>query len=799
MRSNQCANWGWSQSGQDTAIRSSTFLGMRALQWTQAAVLLCIMSRMTWSDDAGLDSFFLERVAPILERHCLACHNDADKKGSISFQSYASLEVSGAVLPGDAEESPLLLAVSPMDGEPAMPKDRPPLSADEIKTLRVWIDRGANWPNEYVLKQPSVSDFDWWSFHPLKTPEIPVIDHDWVRTPIDAFILKKLLDRNWTPNPETDRRTLLRRVTYDLIGLPPTYEEVQAFLNDPDPQAYEKVVDRLLASPRYGERWAQHWLDIVKYADTCGYDKDKLRLNAWPYRDYVIRSLNTDKPYSQFVREQVAGDVLYPGNSEAIVALGFIAAGPWDFIGHVEVPESKIDGKVARNLDRDDMVSNTINTFCSLTVQCARCHHHKFDPITQEDYYGLQAVFAAVDRAERPYAKDEQIERRRAELAQEIAERRARAASLTDEAARAKEQAEIEARENELKNLPEGKLVYAAASHFRAEGNFQPTEGKLRSIFVLHRGEVQQPGAPAIPGFLPLRLDDDCRISDAADDAARRAALANWLTDRDHPLVWRSIVNRVWQYHFGTGIVATPNDFGRMGSLPSHLELLNWLACSFRDGEQSIKDLHRMIVTSSVYRQSSAWNSVYARSDAGNQFLWRMPRRRLDAEEIRDSMLAASGSLNLQMYGPGFYLFELEKTEHSPHYEYHKFDPGNTQSHRRSIYRFVVRSQPDPWMTVLDCADSSQSTPKRNETLTSLQALALLNSPFTVEVARRLAERVELAAPDADGRMIKAFEWLLQRKPSDDEIDLLRDYANKHGMVNLCRFLWNINEFVYVD
>jgi hypothetical protein len=357
----------------------------------------------------------------------------------------------------------------------------------------------------------------------------------------------------------------------------------------------------------------------------------------------------------------------------------------------------------------------------------------------------------------------------------------------------------IDDAQRQLKELPQGRMVYAAATDFPAQGNFKPTRGQLRPIHVLQRGNVQQPGEVAIPQLLPLSKEADGQLDLAADERQRRAALARWLTRDDHPLVWRSIVNRVWQYHFSQGIVTTPNDFGRMGGKPSHPELLDWLAVEFRDGGGSLKALHRLIVTSSVYRQSSRFDRANAERDEGNRYLWRMDRRRLSAEEIRDSILAVSGALDRQMGGPGFYLFELEKPEHSPHYEYHKFDPSDPASHRRSIYRFIVRSQPDPWMTTLDCADSSQSTPTRNETLTSLQALSLLNNRFNLVMAARFADRLENEARELPQQIDRAVMLTLQRKPTEQERAELAEYARAHGLANMCRMLFNLSEFLYLD
>ena len=993
------------------------------------SLLIPVVVCLAWPPETAADDLFRDQVAPLLQKHCLGCHNDRDEKGGFSLQTRSGMLDSGHVIPARSADSYLVELITPVDGQAGMPPSGPSLAPSEIAALVHWIDQGAHWPDGTRLELPAAPDHNWWSWQPVRQPPVPPHeDNPWIRTPIDAFVLQRLQQHGLTPAPRADRRTLIRRLYFDLLGLPPTPAEVEAFVNDPDPDAWSRLVNRLLESPHYGEHWARHWLDVVQYADTCGYDKDKLRPHAWPYRDYVIRSLNHDKPWSRFVQEQIAGDFLFPDQPDSVIALGFIAAGPWDFIGHVEVAESKIDGQVARNLDRDNMLGNTLNTFCSLTVQCARCHDHKFDPLTMEDYYALQAVFAAVDRAEREYDLEPDTGRQRrqwqeqlelldaeqkridaditavggnglAELDQAIIRLQAntdghpvrqtprygwhsRIAATADtekqvalhfappvaartirirpchdefagigsgfgfplrfrlrmrdatgqwhtlldqsgadyanpglrpvtvaipgdstvaevriEATRLMERsgdyifalAEVEildqqqhnltasarlsatdsieapqrwglenltdgnwpqrepdptqregfpvafdsleeaiaerdrrwtelqtpqqqqrleqirlAREatrQQLRSLPRPNRVYAAATRFEPEGHFHPTRGVARPIHVLRRGDVRQPGKRIGPALLSLGPDQPARTLDPQwPEARHRAELAGWLTRPDHPLVWRSIVNRVWQYHFGTGLVATPNDFGRMGSRPTHPHLLDWLAVEFRDNGQSLKQLHRLIVTSNTYCQSSEFrNREAVRQDSENRLLWRMNRRRLSAESIRDSILAISGALDLTPGGPGFYLFALEKTEHSPHYEYHKFDPADPATHRRSIYRFVVRSQPDPWMTTLDCADSSQSTPLRSETLTALQALSLLNSPFILEMANRFAERLESSQPDRDHQVQEAFQLVLQRPPDPQERSEMVAFAGQHGLPALARVLFNLNEFVYID
>ena len=862
-----------------------------------------------------------------------------------------------------------------------------------------------------------------WSIQPLHRPEVPTLENSSSVQrihPVDAFIRSTLASRHLSPAAEAPRRTLIRRAFFDLTGLPPAPKEVEAFIADPNEQAYERLVDQLLASPRYGERWARHWLDVVHFGETHGYDKDKSRPNAWPYRDYVIRSFNDDKPYARFVQEQIAGDALFPFTRDGIEALGFIAAGPWDFIGHEEVSETKIDGRIARHLDRDDMVANTMQTFVSLTVQCAQCHDHKFDPITQEDYYSLQAVFAAVDRTNKRYDLDPDVARKRQELEQGLKQLAARKAqrvlsvesraadaftaldrqikdagskmksadafgyhsaietqqdsnkwvqvdlgashaidrvilhacqddfngigegfgfplrfrveasddatfqsqvrtlsdrstedqanpklspwviegkgfkarfvrvtatklalrqndfifalaelevtsatthnvargalvtaldsveapirwqksNLTDGSyagqtaggadtvaalqkqrtelwnrhisedelrSETKDAEEYAARKGEADTLPEQRMAYVAAVH-RGAGNFLGTggqEGKPRVIRILNRGDVQKPGREVTPGavqalaFRPGRFE----LATNHNEFERRAALARWITDPANPLTWRSMANRVWQYHFGQGLVDTPGDFGRMGGKPSHPELLDWLACELRDDPgQSLKRLHRILMTSATYRQaSSAVSEVGQQQDSGNRLLWRMSRRKLEAEAIRDSVIFVAGKLDLSMGGPSFQDFVIEKPEHSPHYEYRLHDPEDPKSHRRSVYRFLVRSQQQPFMTTLDCADPSMQVGKRNEGVSPLQALAVLNNALVLSMSRHFAEKLEATSGDLRARVAGAFYEALGRPADADELSRLVSFASEYGLANFCRVLFNLNEFAFAD
>lgn len=973
---------------------------------------------------------FVADIQPIFQAACVQCHGEEKQRGDYRLDARSIALIGGSahapnIVPGRSAESPLIRFVSGIDPDIKMPPKGDPLTPHQIGLLRRWIDDGAAWPDSASIDLADKAD--WWSLKPPVKPDVPPLPPGG-RNPIDAWIAAALAEHGLTQAPEAGARTLIRRLYFDLTGLPPSPEAVDAFVRQwettPDRESlYRTLVDSLLASPRYGERWARHWLDVVHYGETHGFDKDQPRPNAWPYRDYVIRSFNEDKPYARFVQEQIAGDVLFPGTAAGITALGFIAAGPWDLIGHAEVPESKIDGKIARHLDRDDMISNTIGTFNAMTVHCAQCHDHKYDPISAEDYYSLQSVFAALDRTDRPYDNDPAVASRRADLlasqsdlktrlhsataearesagdsltsiekaiadldqpaappptqgwhsqlepsdtvtkwvqvdlgaraslrrvvlrpchddfndigagfgfpvrfkveaaddpkfaegvqtiadhttedfanpgitpvawdvalrarhlrvtattlasrkdnfmfalaelevidpagkniargkpvtsldsiesrgawsrahlvdrhfpkpaataVQDIPQARARLqearrlvlhAFIGEEAARALDdlEAALAKVDTELASLPEPALVYAGAIH-RGSGSFAGTGasgGRPRPVTVLARGDVRRPGRAATPGAiagipnLPARFD----LPADAPEGERRAALARWITDQNHPLTWRTIVNRVWHYHFGRGIVDTPNDFGRMGGLPTHPELLDWLAVTFRDDYHgSLKDLHRLIVTSATYRQeSTVANEAAAGLDSGNTLLWRQNRRKLEAEAVRDSVLAVAGKLDLTMGGPSFQDFVIERPEHSPHYQYHLADPENPALHRRSVYRFLVRSQQQPWMAALDCADPSMMVEKRNQTITPLQALAQLNNQIMVAMARHFAERAAQAGPDPADQITLAFRLALQRDPAAAERDSLVAYANAHGLPNACRVLINLNEFNFVD
>jgi len=999
----------------------------------------CFAASAYAGDSSPVSIDFDRDIQPILASRCLKCHGNSPEAGlNLTELAKATAELpSGerAIVPGDIHASALVSRITASNPDLRMPPEGAPLTAHEIERLKAWIRSGANWPAN-------------WAYRPLTRPEVPPVElpgyPNWNHNPIDAFVLAELKTRGLTPSPVAEKRILLRRVYLDLTGLPPTPEELAAFLADDSPKAYAKVVDKLLASPHFGERWARHWMDVVHFAETHGQDQDRPREHAWPYRDYLIQSFNADKPFGRFVMEQIAGDVLFPNDPQAIVATGFLASGPWDESSLRDIREDSLDREIARYLDRDDIVTTVMSTFASSTVHCARCHDHKFDPIKQDEYYALQAVFAATDKGNRPYDNDPQVVSKRLELTSALAELPARLMAKDKTLLTAELQTEVAAWEKALANttiawqtakidvsrsesatsfktlddgsllaegaapdkdvyqlrtqtgrkritgvrldllthdslplkgpgrqgngnlhlseirislvqpgdveqttpvallnakadfnqagwevdkaldgnlasawgiypqvgmphhalvafekpiesevpitlfvelhqlhgashtigrllvstcdseqitapdqtvlpadistilqtpaadrteqehitlsgeylknkwtrelslLPTKKLIYCGSNKFETDGSHRPAANP-RKVFVLERGDFQRPGIEAIPGALNLIpvLPGTFQLVDANNEGERRAALARWLTDERNVLVWRSIANRIWHYHFGKGLVDTPNDFGRMGSAPSHPGLLDWLATELISKGGSLKSLHRAIVTSETYCQTSSHNETYAAIDADNRYLWRMNRQRLDAESIRDAMLLISGRLNRSQGGPSVRQFVQRPGVHvTPVVDYQNFDPADPANYRRSVYRFIFRTIPDPFMDAMDCPDASQLTPKRTESLTALQALAMLNDKMVVRLSEQVAERVGQLAVQSTStpsqstsgvgtehvtQVVVAYRLLLGREPTESEATVVSTYAKKHGWASACRFLLNTNEFMFVD
>jgi mono/diheme cytochrome c family protein len=993
--------------------RSKHWLSVRGV-WLRLVAAWVLMALT--ASGAGPD--FAREVRPILERSCFGCHGPEKQKSGYRLDIRESALKGGdsgkaAVVPHNAKASPLIRYVSGEDAEIVMPPAKsevPKLTTAEVATLRAWIEAGPAWPDEFA----GTSDAGKlnWAWQPLMRPPVPAKRGN----PIDAFIQQKL--GSLKAAPEADRRTLIRRLYFDLHGLPPSPEEVEAFVRDRDPQAYEKLVDRLLASPRFGERWARHWLDAIHFADTHGFEHDLMRTNAWRYRDYVIESFNRDTRWPRFIREQLAADVFYPEEPRLTVALGFIAAGPWDQSTAQTAP------KTFDYLDRDDMVTQTMSTFASATVHCARCHDHKFDPISQEDYFALQAVFAGVGKGDVAYDEDpaRQRERKRwrqllaavetndrtvllaaenatlvanweatrpaearwetvrpevfvtagaatlritndgaiyaegprpetdtytltvtpnlpavtairlevlpddslpkkgpgravngnlhltefeaqvfepgAKEGKKITMRRAtadfdqtgwtishaldgnektawgihpregeahmavfelekklalmpgsrltiqlkqlhggghligkfRLAITGDDPAGASvlPAAVAEARavplpqrseaqrlalaahalravaENELGKLPPPLRVFAGGPDFTAlpGGYAYKPWREPKVVNVLKRGEISKPGEAAVPGALSAltNLTGRFELKSPNDEASRRAALADWLAAPENPLTWRSIVNRTWALHFGRGLADSPNDLGKMGSTPTHPELLDWLACEFRDGGGSLKALHRLIVTSAVYRRSGQANNSALARDPDNRLLWRRTAQRVDAESYRDAVLAVSGRLDLTMGGPGVQQFKLGKPiQLTPSVDYAPYDWDSPGGCRRSIYRFVYRGLQDPFMDALDFPDAAQLAPARPFSASALQALALLNNDFVLHHSGHFATRLEQAGATPKERIHHAFRLTFQREPTTSERKEFTAYAEKHGWAAMARVLFNSNEFLFTD
>ena len=721
-------------------------------------------------DDNAVD--FEKQIRPILERHCVKCHGATSQKSNLRLDARHAAFKGGDNGPvinvGKSSASELLRRVTSSVPDDRMPPEKPPLDAGDIDLLRRWIDSGADWPEaDYDRAANHDARLDHWAWQPLTHPVPPEQSDEpagLVLSEIDRFILSKLNEQQLSLSPEADRRTLIRRLSFDLLGLPPTPEEIDAFMSETDPRAVEVLVDRMLASPHYGERWAGHWLDVAHYADTHGFERDQRRDNAWRYRDWVIRALNSDQPYDQFLRDQIAGDVLRPDDPDAVAATGFLAAGPWDFVGQAETP-SPVLKRQARADDLDDMVTQVMTAACGVTINCARCHDHKLDPISQREYYSLWAVFAGVKRGDRILPANEQ---------QQLSEQR---------------------------NIPEQELPTAVKIY--AVTTEQPP-----AISVLLRGDPEQSGEVVTPGTISCLSLPASFGSDDLTEAQRRIALADWLVSPQNPLTVRVIVNRLWHHHFGIGLVDTPSDFGLGGGMPSHPELLDWLAGRFQQEGWSLKSIHRLICLSATYRQTSSrkpqphnpTRETLQRAsavDAGNRLLWRQNPRRLDAESLRDSVLKVSGKLETQMFGPGYRDFDYRE-EYAPVYTYITADAPELW--RRSVYRFIVRTTPNPFLTTLDCPNASNLTPTRNITTTALQSLALLNNEFMLKQAEYFGVRLA-TNPDStvNEQVRQAFRLAFGRDPSSAEATVGVTFLESAGAAEFCRTLLNANEFVYID
>ena len=915
---------------------------------------------------------FVRDIRPLLDRSCAGCHSGEEAKSGLRLDIRAEAFRGGdghgaAIVPGKAAESVLVRFARGDEPEMQMPPadaNVPALSPEEVAILAAWIDAGAPWP-EGIDRASLVDRRDHWAFHGVVRPAPPAVrDERWPRNDLDRFILARLETEGLLPSPDADRARWLRRLSLDLTGLPPTPEEIDAFLADEAPNAQERVVDRLLASPRYGERMAQHWLDVVRYADTHGYEVNTERANAWPYRDWVVAAFNADMPYDTFVRRQLAGDA-----DRDDAATGFLVTAAVLLPGQIGADDAS--KRLARQDALNDILINTGESFLGLSIGCARCHDHKFDPLSLRDYHALQAVFTGVTYEDRELRSAEADARRaeiashRAAIASLDAARTARAPLVGNGSPRASVSPrlnvdrivprratrvrftilatnslepcidELEVFDAEGRNvalasagatvissgdnvapgrheLPfvhdglEGnerswmsnttgggwvEITFAApvmvdrivwardrkgvytdrtAIEYRIEladgadvpleqvadasdrqpfGASAPTQApadgsapadglseedraalagidaeKTRltariaeidrglTVFagrfsspeparVLHRGDPEQPGDEVGPRS-PLAFDDrlpPLALPTDAPEQARRMALADWIVHPANPLAARVIANRVWQWHFGTGLVETSSDFGRSGALPSHPELLDWLAADLVAHGWSLKKLHRSIVLSATYRQGDAMTAEGLAKDSGNRLLWRYPSRRLEAEGIRDSMLAVGGLLDLSMGGRGFDLFRSRGGLNG-------FPPVETFSGdglKRMIYAHKVRMEKESVFGAFDCPDAGQTMARRRQSTTPIQALNLINSPFTIQVAEAFAARVDRETATGDGSRVerqvkRAVRLALGREPTAEELVDSVVLVGDHSLVAFCRLLLNTGDFVTI-
>jgi cytochrome c553 len=833
----------------------------------QVACLVMLGTVPGWAQPESVSSsetedgveFFEQQVRPILEAKCWSCHGPEKQRGGLRLDHPELLKKGGDLGPAVSLETPadsqLLRAINYEDLE--MPPSGK-LNAEQIAVLTKWVELGVPWtPGVAIVEaheedqSAAVEATDHWAYQPLQPVAVPqVMQQNWVRNPIDAFLLARLELDGMTPNPPASHRTLLRRLYYDLLGLPPTKEELERFESQSSIDAYDRLVDELLARPEYGEKWGRHWLDLVRYAETNGYERDGNKPNAWRYRDYVVRSFNEGKPYDRFVLEQLAGDELPDRSHDSLIATGYHRLGIWD--------DEPADPDQAFYDSLDDVLSTTTTVFLATTVGCARCHDHKIDPIPQRDYYSMLAFFhntynniqqlefkksAFSLNTQRPIATDaELIEHRarrelhRAELEQvtrELAELEEKVVATLSNAEREDARDErvrrylIEQRvesvlepqqleryrwlNDELKQLktrdvPPLPQALAIAENGR---NAPPTH-------VLVRGNAHAPGDPVEPGFLSVL--GDLVPSPSLDPApegiqssGRRLAFAEWMVSENHPLTARVIVNRVWQHHFGRGLVRSTSDFGKAGDVPTHPELLDYLATELIRRGWDLKWLHQSILRSQAYRMSSADDRDNLQKDPLNDRFWRMDMRRLTAEEVRDTLLLVTGQLNREMGGPSVYTKipdSVLQTASRPDAAWgHSTDAERA---RRTVYTFVKRSINDPLMVSFDAADKDSSCPVRFATTVPTQSLTTLNGALFHEHAELLAERVrQQCGNDLRGQTRGALEITLGRGATDQEVDrgveLLESWQKQDGaspersLHYFCLLCLNLNEFVYLD
>ncbi len=797
---------------------------------------------------------FVKNVRPLLEAKCVSCHGPEKQEGGLRLDSAAAAakggELGPALVPGDTDRSLLVKAITFLDPDLQMPPKQK-LSDREITILTDWVKSGAAWPDTAAGAGHPADDgsligdaftdernpvrrvfggerLDLWSLRqPVAAPRPSEFSN---LHPIDSFVSSRLQTAGLEFSPEADRRTLIRRLTLDLTGLPPTSGEIAAFVDDRSPEAYETLVDRLLSSPHYGERQARLWLDVVRYADTNGYERDEFRPLAWQYRDYVIRAFNQDKPFDQFIREQLAGDELVEGvpetaaQADMLIATGFLRLGQWDSTAAIFQEEDRLRAEMM-----SDLTNTTAAAFLGMTMSCCQCHDHKYDPLLQADHYRLRAFFAGVtprdDLAISLADEQAEIDRHNAEVDLQITSVKSELESLgRNQSESAQRIEELTAKVAELEGT---KLAPRMAMAATDSGPAAP------AIHVLYQGDFSSPREEVSPGFVTLFTPGPADIHPPRENTTgRRLALANWIASADNPWTARVIVNRIWQQHFGIGLVATPNDFGYSGERPTHPELLDWLAVEFMQRGWSIKDLHRLIVTSATYRQRSFGHSSVAELSARRQLYGMQNVRRLDAETLRDSLLAVSGLLKPHEAGKPVWppmddeLLHaqpavLEAIEGKDGGRMQGWYPDSIEATDvRSVFLVRKRCLPIPFLQAFDLPETTVSCARRDTTVVAPQALMLLNSPDSVRYAQALADRVQrgqsfdLSDAESSTRLVETlFDMALNRTSTVDELQVSIEFLQRHqaehqdagapagrlALIDLCRAILNLNEFAYID
>jgi hypothetical protein len=756
--------------------------GLLALAWSAVVVAAPDPPAKPAAVSPQAAEFFEKNVRPLLATHCVSCHGTRRQSGGLRLDSRAALNKGGddgpVVVPGDPAHSLLVRAVR-RDGDMKMPpRDRLPPGA--VEALTTWVRMGAPWPDDLSPAAaaggvPSVAAArtSHWAFRPVRNPPLPAVrDSAWVRNPIDRFVLAGLETRGLGPAPPADRRTLIRRVSFDLLGLPPAPDEVDAFVNDPRPDAYERLVDRLLASPHYGERWGRYWLDVARYADTKGYvfEEERRYPFAYTYRDYVVRAFNDDLPYDQFVVQQLAADRLPLSNDKRPLAgMGFLTLGRRFLNNQNDIIDDRID-VVGRGL-------------LGLTIGCARCHDHKFDPIPTKDYYSLHGVFASsVEPKELPAVSDPEPTPAHREFQKELATLKGDVAKYEEE-----HREELKARNRKVRD--ELRALQKKVDRLRVTHPGSPPQAMVLvdapepvAPHVLLRGNPANVGEAVPRQFLAVLSGANRQ---PFREGSGRLELARAIASKDNPLTARVLVNRVWLHHFGNGLVRTPSNFGLRGEPPTHPELLDWLAWRFMEDGWSIKNLHRLILLSQTYQQGGDNDPRYDQLDPENRLLGKMSRRRLDFEALRDALLAAAGRLDPR---PGGRPFDLTAA------------PFST---RRTVYGFIDRQNLPGVFRTFDFASPDTSSPQRYETTVPQQALFLMNSPFVLEQARRLATRPDVVArPDDAARIAYVHRLLYGRAAEPDEVALGLHFlaeAGRPAWEKYAQVLLLSNEFAFVD